>query len=263
VVVVGGRGTARRAVVAGGGDPPDSVAPYVTRYGNDPAFGTNPVNALPARADFGLATLDGAAVQFSLAELPGQSVFVAGHAVAFDLVRQLWYCDIEVDPGPSYSAFIRMALARFQPVSVLDAHLSRVVMADFAQVAPDRSVSVSIFPSPPRCALVSVTGLSYQATATPGVTIPGPSVMTVSLERRAAGLGGELGWEPLPNSQPLRLGGLIQPDGSAAWTSVVDLPDAALGPVRIVIEETEQFGLGNPLLATPGQRLVFTDVIDF
>lgn len=52
---------------------------------------------------------------------------VAPHDVFFDDVRQLWYCDIEIDHGRSYWPFVRLALARYQPASDSGAHLSDVV----------------------------------------------------------------------------------------------------------------------------------------
>ena len=45
-------------------------------------------------------------------------------------IRQLWYCDIEIIGGASYFPFIRLALARYQPISSRNAHLSNVVLAD-------------------------------------------------------------------------------------------------------------------------------------
>ena len=45
--------------------------------------------------------------------------------------------DIEVNTGESYYPFIRLALCRFQPKSLMNAHLSRVIQCDFAQIAPD------------------------------------------------------------------------------------------------------------------------------
>ena len=55
----------------------------------------------------------------SLEELPGvTSLHVAGHRVDYDASRRLWYADLEIDAGPTYLPFVRLALARFQPISV-------------------------------------------------------------------------------------------------------------------------------------------------
>jgi hypothetical protein len=93
----------------------------------------------------------------TLEEVPGQRVSVAGFTVGtwdeqgvfsgYDAERKLWYCDIEMDYGDSYFPFVRLALARYQPKSIQwnggDVKLSRVVLADFAQLAPDRTASVT------------------------------------------------------------------------------------------------------------------------
>ena len=76
--------------------------------------------------------------QATLAEVPGQLVSVAPHEVHADLDRRLWYCDIELAPGPSYFPFVRLALARYQPNSMAGVELSRIVLADFAQLTPDQ-----------------------------------------------------------------------------------------------------------------------------
>jgi hypothetical protein len=48
----------------------------------------------------------------------------ASHDVAWNDERQLWYCDIELDPGACYYPFIELALTRYQPVSIAGAYLS-------------------------------------------------------------------------------------------------------------------------------------------
>ena len=83
-------------------------------------------------------------------------VDVAGHDVGYDTTRGLWYCDIQVtDPAgrplTTYTPFIRLALARYQPFSIPGAHLSRVVLADYAQLAPtgtSRSPAPAPLPEP-------------------------------------------------------------------------------------------------------------------
>ena len=74
-----------------------------------------------------------------------ERVQVPGHAVSFDAGRGLWFCDIQVRGAPeeSYSPFLRLALARYQPKSILGAELSPVVLADFVRCRrrePSRSL---------------------------------------------------------------------------------------------------------------------------
>jgi len=69
---------------------------------------------------------------------------IAPHDVAYDHDhdRELWFCDIEIDPGFSYWPMVRLALARYQPASVSGAELSEVVIADFMPLVADRWLNV-------------------------------------------------------------------------------------------------------------------------
>lgn len=158
------------------GDPSQepSAAPYksfVTQWGNDPIWATGFVNGIaPRRADFPLARTepdpagdwlpkfappeerDQPPGPFPVTNLrhPGVPPFsnegfveIAPHDVFYDEERELWYCDIEIAMAASYFPFIRLALARYQPVSVGGAHLSNVVLADFMSLAPDRWLNVT------------------------------------------------------------------------------------------------------------------------
>lgn len=123
--------------------PADSkLKPYVTQWGLDPVFDSAAPVAGPTLAAFPLATDTRSNV--SIAEVgDGQDIFtVAGHAVEFDPERKLWFADLVVNAGSSYFPFVRLALARFQPFSIEDCHLSRVVLTDFVQLVPDRTLDV-------------------------------------------------------------------------------------------------------------------------
>ena len=76
------------------------------------------------------------------------NVHVVGHRVQWDDARKLWYCDIELDAGwRTYMPFVRLALARYQPHAIGGMKLSRVTLAEFAQVLPRRAVTWSAAPS--------------------------------------------------------------------------------------------------------------------
>lgn len=154
-------------------DPND--APYkntVTQWGNDAIWkapfvpGTSPnVNGFPrARTAPDLSgawlppgALDSEKLQpftnFTTRSLPhpglplnGSSsgrVDVAPHDVYWDAERRLWYCDIEFPANTAYFPFVRMALARYQPGSIANCHLSNVVLTDFASLAPNRTLTVT------------------------------------------------------------------------------------------------------------------------
>lgn len=117
----------------------------VTEWGMDPIWKSAYPKPTPSLADFPLATET--MTGLSLDELGSEStmrVAVAGHPVEYDWQRQLWYCDIEVNTGESYYPFIRLALCRFQPKSLINTHISRVVQCDFVQIAPDRVAAVQL-----------------------------------------------------------------------------------------------------------------------
>jgi hypothetical protein len=69
-------------------------------------------------------------------------VRVIGHRVHWDSERALWYCDIELNPGANYMPFVRLALVRYQPNALHTAKISKVVLAEFAQVLPRRRLRV-------------------------------------------------------------------------------------------------------------------------
>ncbi|MBC8145756.1 MAG: hypothetical protein H7X80_09220, partial [bacterium] len=118
-----------------------ALKPYVTEWGMDPVWSSFPTYAYTQVGHF--KAFETAGYDLTLDEVTGETVNVVGYTPGYDEDRKLWYCDIEVDAGPAYYPFIRLALARFQPNSVPNAHLSRVVMTDFAQLAADRAASIT------------------------------------------------------------------------------------------------------------------------
>jgi len=176
----------------------------------------------------------------SLAELPADTrVHVAGHRVNYDAGRRLWYADLEIDAGQTYFPFVRLALARYQPISLEHAHLSRVVRADYVQLAPDRAVTITRPKGSSRDLAVTVAGTGY----TKGIRTDGRSLIEVVVERKRANtdlsIAQELGWEEVPDSTPVPL--TPGPDATT-WSGNVTLPAGATGAFRVVIREIEKFG---------------------
>ena len=174
------------ATLEADGDVPTALAPFVTQWGFDPVFSsTTSMPAQPNPGNFPLR-LTGT---FDSTPLPVEGtpyeVNVAGHEVGFDSTRGLWFCDVQLlNDGvelPSYMPFVRLALARFQPNSLEDAYLSKIVLTDWAQLAPDRSVTVTQTGVQGRRVLFSVTVAGRAATAT--AASAGPSLMTVTVEQ--------------------------------------------------------------------------------
>jgi len=108
----------------------------------------------------------------------------------------LWFCDLELDSGQAYFPFIRLALARFQPESVPGAHLSQVVVANFAQILPERNLVLAFNPSKLREINITLSGVSYIQ----GFAGSGPGEAEVALENKKLNLPDELGWEPVKDA---------------------------------------------------------------
>ena len=227
----------------------------VTQWAADPVYKTSatpPAN--PTTGAFPLAVKTG--TDLFLEGAP-EHVGVAGHAVAFDPDRKLWYCDINVNLGQAYFPFVRLALVRYQPSSLADLHLSRVVVADFAQVIPDRVTTVVRNAATPASVGVTLAGRTYLATSAGAA-----AVVRVSPEVHDANVPGDLGWTPATNVTPVTLSPQRSGDDQV-WSGTVTLPSAPRpGQQRLVVEEFEQVSasVGGDGVGT-ASRLVHTDVI--
>jgi hypothetical protein len=251
--------------------PPDQkLAPCVTQWGLDPIWKhgqqTGNVTAAPLPRHFGGVAVSGLA----LGELAGSPtrVAIAAHGVEFESNRKLWYCDIPVDPGSVYCPFVRLALARYQQQSIPGLELSGVVLADFVQLLPQRTVSVQPVPGDPNSFTFALTGLTYAgSTWTPGpwpmpYYFPDgdpneqllqdppdhtpPYRIHVSLEQRIPGAQDDAGWQPAVHVAGAQV--LVQSVAESyrsgtdsLWSGKVTLPAGRLpGQFRAVIREYEQ-----------------------
>jgi hypothetical protein len=263
--------------------PPEKVKPYITQWGLDPVFRSQATDPCPTLAAFPLSKPAYQATGLVLEEVPDEKakVNIAGHTVAYDSERRLWYCDMDINAGPSYFPFVRLALVRYQPHSLSEAitgpgssvlptsanvHLSRVVLADFIQLAPDRSASIVRNDSNPLLRHVSVTGRSYQMFN--GQT--GPSVMEISLEQRRSGIkpeiAQELVWEPVSpviGSNTVTLvhnSNVTDKTGNTTWTGDITLPDGT-NTFRLLIKEFEFYNEPG-IVPIVRRRLVYADAIE-
>jgi hypothetical protein len=218
---------------------------YVTQWGNDPIWDSPFVSGIaPKRNNFPLARFapdasgdwlppgapesekDQKPGAFEVTQLlppsvlqeSGADVEIAPHDVFYDAERQLWYCDIEIEAGASYFPFVRLALARYQPISSTGAHLSNIVLADFMALTADRWLVVMPTPTDSTSYHVAVFGVSYkessahhEATHSPAmsefnpltgqvtdltpVTVAESSVVEVWVEKLDTRLGEDFGWQ--------------------------------------------------------------------
>jgi hypothetical protein len=235
-----------------------------TRWGADPVWGASPVSVVVSSADFPLAT--GTVEQLTPAE--GGSVEAALHQVAYDETRGLWYADIQVKPGGGYMPFVRLGLARYQASSLPDLELSPIAVADFMQLSPDRSASVT-FGSDPTTVNVAVTA----PTVVEGLAIGARTAVACAVETTQQPEPTELDWTPVAPASPLAVDGELYLDQSYAAgsygtsTGQVTLP-AARGQqqMRLVIHEYELYPVDPTDRSLQidwlkGRRLIYTDVI--
>ncbi len=224
------------------------LKPFVTQWGTDPIWGsTNIATPAPGISSFPLAVRQGPLDPARLPEfvpgdeadlppgplrmdniinptLPDDSPHrfeVAPHMVGYDAERQLWYCDIVVEPGRSYFPFIRLALARYHPVSTPRAYISPVVTTEFLQLTPDRLATVTR--GARRTLSVGLYGHAYTrgpgtAPSSVGTAAAQQPVIEVSVERLDETLGVDFGWSALPGTQVKKSPGTVRPQRGASTT---------------------------------------------
>ena len=211
----------------------ETLKRYFTQWGNDPVWAGGSLSATPSVADLPQAVTVGSGL--ALAETT-QTVDVAGFEVAFDEVRGLWFCDIEFGSPLAYTPFVRLALARYQPHSIQGVELSKVALADFAQIAPHRTALLSIDPTEPRRARLVVGGLG------PGA--PRPSQIGVSVQRFMPAIGNELGWTQTASSYARVVPDTPAPaeQDAVLWSGSITFTNAPQpGEARVVIVENEMW----------------------
>jgi hypothetical protein len=196
----------------------------------------------------------------------------------FSAEKQAWYFDIELKTDQSYFPFIRLAIARYQPGSLnTGIALSRVVLADFAQLAADRTASVvasgnnyAVTVSGPMASNVALGTAPSAATLTSG------RAMTVMFQEAVNKRGDAVDWKQVGSQAPLLP---VLSGSSAVFQGNIAYPIAAKPGARhrILIREYELYGAddqdgvkaGSTILhagsttATPyQQRLVYADAIE-
>jgi hypothetical protein len=198
-------------------------------------------------------------------DIPQSTVDIAPYDVFYDDERQLWYCDIEIKlAAKSYYPFIQLALARYQPTSVLHAHLSHSVLADFMQLVPDRWLTVTKMPNQDKTWRVSVFGNTYSDSS---LLKERASTIKVWVEHMDPALGEDFGWkrddsnfQTIPSSGA-RIDGKLW-EGIIKVTNMASLGSADMSCFRLVIGEYEKYLIDTPDPNTgqlTQERLVFIE----
>ena len=251
----------------------DKFKPFFTQWGMDPIWKTSTLSYVPGTHSFPDSVEQdyGVALEESSAALPSGApgrVDVVGYAPTFDQTRGLWFADLTVDTLSTYSPFVRLALVRYQPHALDEARISRVVLADFAQLTPDRTATVTADPHHPRTLRVVVSGVAPTAPlpAGPGLKPARPTHVTVRVQQRTNPTT-DLGWDEAPAAeasvtQVYEGQGLGQPD-LALWIGTVTFAATpAPGRYRLLVEEFEYVSADYlDGRAAPG-RLIYADTFD-
>lgn len=240
--------------------PPDNLKNYVTQWGMDPILTSVAPYSQPSLQNFKRTCVTDTGL--SLDEI-NEMVNVAGYEVDYDADRGLWFSDLEIDSGNSYYPFVRLALARYQPNSVTNAHLSRVALADFVQLSPERLATVMVNPADPSEVNVSLCGPGYLDTSIDSGTVID---IEISVEAQVRNQQGELIWILVPQSVTTLSPAEISTT-RMTWAGKVNLPEEKGSmPFRLVIKEFEWFvtdGDQNSIDSpSKDRRLVYVSAIE-
>ncbi len=261
----------------------DSVAPAelvesVSGWGADPITAVTSIpSRLPKATDFtgflhaggslGLP-IDGTSnSKATTDEKMLQNVAVLGFEPKWNEHRKLWYCDVGIDKLPSYGCFVRLSLVRYQPNSIKGMELSSVVLADFIQLRPERTVSIIRDPMDKtrRSLRVTITEPTDEA-RTPLVPKDptAPSAIGVKNEFKVhvekpllLADGSHVGWvrdveiDPPHESEHTHIDGIL-------WLGEIVWPQTISGKRRLVIREFEVLSKNSESQT----REVFCNVLD-
>ncbi len=233
----------------------DRLGRYITTWGLDPVFKTQsppePLAGAPLVTDFPLAVRP--KTKLVLAEsdtdltLADQFVAVAPHDVHYDEQRRLWFADITLKEAPAYTPFIRLALARYQQKSISTVELSTVMLAQFAQLNPNRTLTVTGAATATQLTVTVSGGRGYA----PATGFAKPARVEALVQTKHPALTGDLAWTTVGAPIPLPAG-----VGAATWTGTVTLPGPrGSQPFRLVVKEYEVPALGTE------HRLVYADAV--
>jgi hypothetical protein len=199
-------------ILAAGADTP--VADTVSQWAGDPVFrqqGPAARGVLPLSDLLHLTGLDDRVepgrpvappVMRPLVDRDRVNAWVLPYQPEFSPERGLWFVDVAFDPGTAFWPFVKLAVARYQPDSLPLLHLGPVAVCDYAQLAPERTATLSrTDETHVRIAVTGPVGHPREGTLT-AVPLPADFLshvarsrrMRARLERFDAAVGTDLGW---------------------------------------------------------------------
>jgi hypothetical protein len=262
----------------------DKFKPFFTQWGMDPIWQTGNLSGAPGIFNFPDAvdkdrdvSLDESVARLSDGQ-PGR-VHVVGFRPEFDESRGLWFADLTINTySQTYMPFVRLALVRYQPHALADARVSRVVLADFAQLTPDRSAIVTSDPHHSRTLRVVISGVSPRGPlakvvgkdAADALSSP-PTQIRVRVQQRDPAVKSDLSWhDVLPGEVQV----IPEHDGHVAtqpelvmWAgSIIFTKPPSAGQFRLIIEEEEYISaehaiIDDNIIKQPS-RLIYAEVFE-
>jgi hypothetical protein len=239
-----GEGELLGVVLPGPGAAPEDAALF-SAWGEDPSFSTTTASVLPPldatmftgyrswRTD---VTVPGPRSLPSASGPAQRPAVVVGYPVQFDEESGRWFADIQLQNVAFYMPFLRLVLARFQPNSLPDCHLSRPVTCPLVQLAPDRTAYLSISGKVLRVELRGVlpVGAIYPNLAGQAAETRWPVVARV--QRRLRSQDDDLFWE---DAGPLTLLPQINATSFAGTLGLADVVDVATYDYAVLVREFE------------------------
>lgn len=207
------------------------------------------------------------------AGLPVVRVF--GYKPEYDNDSGRWFVDVALEDGPALWPFVRLAVARYQPSSLLGKTLSSVAVTSWAQPLPTRTLTVSRQGA--ERIQVTLTGTisvlhpylgapSGDLSPSEWITADTPTGtdaqvaaivrqsrrVRISVQRLAPGAG-DLGWETSYRNE-IRASSVHNASLKATWTGALPLPPGSGTP--------EGDALGLPALQTPGSSTIWRVLVE-
>jgi hypothetical protein len=263
----------------------NKLKPFFTQWGMDPIWQTGDLSGAPDINNFPDAieqdsdvSLEEPSAKISKGQ-PGR-INVVGFKPQFDELRGLWYADLTVNTlTQTYMPFVRLALVRYQPQALADAKVSRVVLADFAQLTPDRSAMVIADPHHPRSLRLVISGIAPRGPQAEILGEPGPISLSprptqikVRVQQHDPSLQSDLAWHDVTpdvaqvnakvDAQSASDPDLVLWDGTVTFSK----PPPA-GEFRLLVEEHEFISaeytlVGDDDVVRQPSRLIYAEAFE-
>ncbi|GAA1531914.1 hypothetical protein GCM10009827_057090 [Dactylosporangium maewongense] len=181
---------------------------------------------------------------------------IAAFRPTWDADRQAWYCDVEFRTGAAYFPFVRLGLARYQPMSIPGCELSPIVPTAFVQTVPDRTLTCTV--SPHGSATLALSGPAWSASVGEhGTVVDGSHLVSAVVEAQEPAVTDPLlGWAAAGPENKLA-SVVVTEDGTATWSGNLQLPETQGRRLRIAVREYE-FHPADDRSAQPSPSLVAT-----